>query len=155
MRTVLGRGLQRLDDYLIDLLVRDRARSPRPRLIEQAIQTLLGEAVAPLGHHRTTDPKPLGDLCVLDPVGGRQHDPRALRQRLRRRPAPRPRLKLHALLARQRDLNSNRRRHAHPPPPAATELNDRDTRLGATRSGLCAARALTASPGVCGATPRA
>src|SRR5215216_5307099 len=128
MRRVLGRGLQRAHDHLIDLLVGDRPRPPRPRLVEQPIQTLLGEPVAPLGHHRTTDPEPLGDLGVLEPVGGREHDPRALRQRLRSRPTPRPRLKLRALLAGQRDLNSNRRRHAPTPPPAATELNDHDTR---------------------------
>ena len=49
VRGVLGRGLQRAHDHLLDLLVGDRPRPPRPRLISQAIEAMLGEPVAPLG----------------------------------------------------------------------------------------------------------
>ena len=47
MRRVLRRRLQRLDDHLLDLLVGDRPRAPRPRLIGQPIEAVLGEPVAP------------------------------------------------------------------------------------------------------------
>jgi len=113
MRRVLGRGLQGAHDHFLDLFVGDRPRPTRPRLIDQSIEAVLREPVAPLGHHRTTDPEPLCDLGVLQAVSGREHDPRSLRQRLSRRAPSRPRLKLGAFLAGQIDPNGNRRRHNH------------------------------------------
>ena len=111
VRRVFGRALQRADDHLLDLLVGDRARAPRPRFVEQPIEPMLGEPIAPLGDHRTARGEPLGDLAVRQAIGGQQHDPRALRERLRGRAPPRPRLKLGALLSGQIDPDSNRRRH--------------------------------------------
>ena len=48
--------LQRLDDHLLDLLVGDLARPPRPRLIHQPIEATLDEPPAPLAHRLRRHP---------------------------------------------------------------------------------------------------
>jgi hypothetical protein len=87
---------------------------------------MLGKSSAPLGGHRPVDFKALGDLGVLEPAGGQQHNPGPLRERLRTRPAPCPRLQLRALLIRQLDGNGNVGWHDHLI-PAATDLTPHDT----------------------------
>jgi hypothetical protein len=90
---------------------RSGARAPRPRLIEQSIEPLLSKPAAPHHRHVARDPKPLGDLGVLQAVGRKQDNPRALRERLRARSPPRPRLQLRALVIGQLNPNSNIRWH--------------------------------------------
>jgi hypothetical protein len=92
VRRVARRRLQRLDDHLLDLLVGDRPRPPRPRLIRQAIQAVLGKPRPPLGGHPARDPQPHRDLGVLEATGRQEHDPRPQGQRLRARPPSRPAL---------------------------------------------------------------
>ena len=133
MRRVPRRGLQRLDDHLLDLLVGDRPRLPRPRLIDQPIQAMLGETrERHLRDHRPLHPEPLGDLGVLQTLGRQQHDPRALRQRLRARAPPRPRLQLRALLARSAQSATATRIGHTPPIPRCHRINA--SRHSTTRS---------------------
>jgi hypothetical protein len=47
MRRIARRGLQGLDDHLLGLGVGDLSRQPRSRLIGQALQAVLGKAIAP------------------------------------------------------------------------------------------------------------
>jgi hypothetical protein len=70
-----GRALQGLDDHLLDLFVGHRPRAPRAGLVDEPVETLLGEALAPLGHHRPVHAQALGDLDVRQALGGQQHDP--------------------------------------------------------------------------------
>ena len=116
-----------LHDHLLDLLVGDRPRPPRPRLIAQPVKPMLGEAVAPLGDHRATGPQLLGDLGVRQARGRQQHDPRAQRQRLRGRAPPRPATP--AAHARRRSTRSQRQQMKASTWPSltATELNHQDT----------------------------
>jgi hypothetical protein len=80
--------------------------------VGQPVEALLGEPPAPLADHRPMHPEPLGDLGVVAPVGGQQHDPRAQRERLRAGPTPRPGLQLDALVVGQLDPNRRSDRHA-------------------------------------------
>jgi hypothetical protein len=87
MRRVARRRLQRLDDHLLDLVVADRPRPTRTRLVEQPVESALGKARPPRHRHVARDPESLSDLGVLEALGREQHDPRALRERLRARSA--------------------------------------------------------------------
>jgi hypothetical protein len=93
-------------------------RPARPRLIEQPVEAVLGKPSPPRRGRGARDPQPLGDLGVLASLRGQQHDPRALRKRLRARAAPRPRLQLRPLVAGQFNPNSNIRWHKHLMPAA-------------------------------------
>jgi hypothetical protein len=68
---------------------------------------VLDEPGAPRGRHAARDPQSSGDLSVREPVRGQQHDPRALRQRLRTRPPPCPALQLRALVGIEHHRSSN------------------------------------------------
>jgi hypothetical protein len=116
VRGVLGRGLERGDHDPFDLLIGDRPRLPRPRLVQQSLQSGRGEALAPLRDRRTRDTQLLGDLRIRQTISRRQHDPRAPRQRLRGLAPPRPRLQAGAFILRELDCNSSRSRHARPIP---------------------------------------
>ena len=48
VRGIRRRGLQRRGDQRLDLLVADHPRPARPRLVEQPVEPLLDEPVAPL-----------------------------------------------------------------------------------------------------------
>jgi hypothetical protein len=111
MRRVARGALQRLGDDLLDLSVSDRPWLTRPRLVDQAIQALCGKPRAPLGHHRPADCELLRDLGVRQALGRQQHDPRALRQRLRAGAPARPRLQLLALNLAEHNLHGDRIRH--------------------------------------------
>ena len=111
VRRVLGRRLQRLDDHLFDLVVGDRPWPARPGLVEQPVEPVARKPRTPLAHRRVIQPQTLRDLGVLQPLSRRQHDPRALRQRLSALPPPRPRLQLLPLRLRRLNRNSNRNRH--------------------------------------------
>jgi hypothetical protein len=106
-----GGGLQRRDHHGLDLLVGDRPRPARPRLVEQPLEALGRKPIAPLGDRQTRHTLALGDLRVGQLIGGGEHDPGSQRERLRGlAPAP-PRLQRRSLLFRQSDLNSGRNRH--------------------------------------------
>src|ERR1700733_7854934 len=128
MRCVLRRGLQRLYDHLLNLGVTDRPRFPRAWLINQPIKTISSKPRSPLPYRLLIEGKPLRDLRVLQSLSRRQHDPRALRQRLSTLRTSRPRLQLLTLFIAQN--NFNRYRTWHPPnlKPTPDELTTHDTR---------------------------
>ena len=106
MRTsVRRRGLERLDDDLLDPLVRHRARFARPRLVDQAIQPIARKPPAPLAHRRHRHMQPTRQLGVVLTRSAPQHDPTAQRQRLSRLTPLSPRIKLRELPVRQRDFD--------------------------------------------------
>jgi len=74
---------ERFDDHPLDLVIADRARPARTRLVVQPVEAALGEAAAPTAHGRAVAPKPGRDLLARLPVRSRQHNPAAQRQRLR------------------------------------------------------------------------
>ena len=75
--------LQRLDDHPLDVLVADRARLARARLVMQPIKATLGEAPPPAPDGRRRAPQPRRDLLAGLPVRRRQHDPERNASRLR------------------------------------------------------------------------
>ena len=75
MRRVARSRFERLDDHLLDLGVGDLARLPRPRLVSQTVEPMLGEAVAPLPDRTDRDPEIARDLAVVGARGRGQHDP--------------------------------------------------------------------------------
>ena len=87
---------------------------------------MLGKPRPPDRGRRARDGEPFGDLGVLETLGGQQHDPRALRQRLRARAPTRPRLQLGTLFNRQLNPNSNIGWHELLM-PAAQDLTHHDT----------------------------
>ena len=58
MSGVLRRGLERLDDHLLDLVIGDRSRPPRARFIGQTVQPQPRETVAPLASRADRDSQP-------------------------------------------------------------------------------------------------
>jgi hypothetical protein len=52
----------------------DRPRAPRSRLVEQAVESVLGKPGAPRGSRRARDAQTLADLGVLEAFGRQQHD---------------------------------------------------------------------------------
>jgi hypothetical protein len=100
------------------------ARSTRPRPVAQPLQTMLGESSSPATDQTGRAIKARRDLGVGQPIGGIQHDPRALdvleRQLLRTR---RP-LKHRALILAKLDPVTGRARHPqqiqHPHPDPFT-----------------------------------
>ena len=86
------RRLQRQPDRLGDLVVADLARRAGPRLVEQPVQPVRGEAATPLAHRVGVRPHLGADRLVLHPGCRRQHDPRPPRHRLPGLLRPRQRL---------------------------------------------------------------
>jgi hypothetical protein len=79
MRRAFRLVLERLDDDGLDLVVADLARRAASRLIAQAVESVLGEALAPCAYGLTRHADLGGDRHVVEPLGGRQHDRGALR----------------------------------------------------------------------------
>src|SRR5207248_3819496 len=75
--------LERLHDHPLDVLVADRARLARPRLIVQPVKTTPGEPAPPFPDSRARTAQLGRDLRARAPLRRRQHDPAAKRQRLR------------------------------------------------------------------------
>ena len=121
----LGALSKRLGDHRIDHRVGDRPRLSRPRLIDQTVQPLGLKPPPPLRDRVAMHVQALGDLAGPQPVGDQQHDPRALRERLRGRQPPRPRLQLLALSLGELDRHDRKRWHD-------TTIPDR-TRINASR----------------------
>ena len=97
MRSVLGLCLERLPDQRGDLLVANRARTTRPRLVVEAWEPLRQVALAPRsdrGHRQT---QAFGDVGVALAIGGQQDDSSARREGLRHRSRSRDRDELVAL----------------------------------------------------------
>ncbi|OCB07235.1 hypothetical protein A5644_08910 [Mycobacterium intracellulare subsp. yongonense] len=55
MRGIERRGLQRRGDQRFDPLITDHPGPTRPRLVEQPVEAIGGESIAPLGHHSPRD----------------------------------------------------------------------------------------------------
>ncbi len=112
----VGRGrLQRRGDHRLDLIVGDRARTPRTRLVQQSVQPVGHEPRAPLRHCRPLDSQLCRDLAVRATFGTSQHDPRPQCQRLCRLPTPRPALQRARLIVGEHQLGQFRVRHATEP----------------------------------------
>ena len=69
MRGARGLLLERLDDHPLDVLVSDRARLARARLVMQPIQASLREPPAPLPDRRGMATQPIGYLHAQLPIG--------------------------------------------------------------------------------------
>lgn len=67
MRRVPRRGLQRLDDHLVNVPVSDRPRTTRTRLIEQPVQPIAREPVAPFTDRRVIKREPLSVSVFFKP----------------------------------------------------------------------------------------
>src|SRR4029450_13328257 len=127
---VVGRRLlQRLGDPLLDLLVGDRAGPARPRIIREPLQAFAHEPAHPLATRLLPDPQLLGDLLVARPLGTRQHDLGAQRQRLRGLGPPGPAHKRLPLVGGQYQggLWSSSFGHDETLPHLCSELTTRDT----------------------------
>jgi hypothetical protein len=74
----------------------------------EAVEAALGEAPSPAADRRFVAAEASRDLLARLAVGGRQHDPAAQRERLRRLRAPRPALEHLPLLVAQHDLGTSR-----------------------------------------------
>src|SRR5207245_2378215 len=70
------------------VLVADRARLARPRLVVQTIKAAAREPAPPPPDRRPSAAELRRDLPARPPLRGRQHDPTAKRQRLRARRTP-------------------------------------------------------------------
>src|SRR5437879_6592640 len=82
--------LERLDDHPLDILIVDRARLARTRLVVQPIKATPREATPPTAHRRGCATQPRSDLLAGLTVGRREHDPATERQRLGALWAPGP-----------------------------------------------------------------
>jgi hypothetical protein len=108
VRSVRRRLLQRLDDHPLDLLIADRARFARTRLIVQPIQPLASESPAPLADRVFAAAQPRRDLDTRLTLSRRQHDPATQRERLRARRTPSPTLQHLPLLISQHHVRKRR-----------------------------------------------
>jgi hypothetical protein len=107
VRGVLRRGLERAHEQVGDPLVADGPRGAAARLVAQALEPALGEALAPLADGVLGDAQLRRDRGVAQPLGRPQHDPCPEGQRLGRLAPPRPPLQLGPL----RLAQVQRRRH--------------------------------------------
>ena len=73
------RGLQRLSENLLDLLVVDASRSSAAGRISQRLDLLASITAAPLANRGQRDSFTSGDLGVTQPFRGFQNDPRPQR----------------------------------------------------------------------------
>src|SRR5438093_3558736 len=96
--------LERLHDHPLDVLVADRARLARPRLIVQPVEATPREPSAPLPDRRRVAAQLGRDLAARLTLGRSQHDPAAKRQRLRALRTPSPPPQHLSLLIAQHDL---------------------------------------------------
>jgi hypothetical protein len=103
VRGARGGVLQGPYDHSFDLLVLDRARSARTRLVIEPIQARREKAASPFADRGRVDPQPPRDFLVLPPAARCQHDARSQRHRLSRLAPPGKPLQFRALLIRQND----------------------------------------------------
>jgi hypothetical protein len=82
VRRVARLLVQGLGDHALDRRITDRARRPRPRLIEQPVETLRDEPRAPLADRLRGDRQAFGNLAIGAIGLCGQHDTCAHRQRL-------------------------------------------------------------------------
>lgn len=94
VRRAVGNCLQRLGDHVVHPRVVDRARSARPRGIQQSIKPMLYESGPPLRHGLRRHALPARHHLVVDPIGAGQDDARPQCQRLRRLATQRQRIEL-------------------------------------------------------------
>ena len=99
VRRVCRLLLERLHDHPLHLLVADRARLPRPRLVVQAVEAAPGEPAPPLPDRVVVTAELGRDLLACPALRGRQHDPAAKRERLRALRPPSPPLQHLPLLS--------------------------------------------------------
>src|SRR5215217_3581921 len=106
-RTPVGRPLwsrfERIGDDALDLAIRDRPRSTRPRLVVEPLESKLRESPTPAADCVAIDPQFFRNDLVLTAVRTPQDNACAHRERLRRLAAARIGLKGAPLLASQRD----------------------------------------------------
>jgi len=102
---VVGGGLQRRHDHLLDDLIGHLARLTRSRLVHQPVHSLRGEPGSPLAHRDRIAPQPLRDRLVRRAIRCGEHDPTPQRQRLLRLATSSPPLERLALVIAQHDLS--------------------------------------------------
>ena len=122
--------LERLHDHPLDVLVADRARLARPRLVMQPIEAAPREPAPPLADRRGVTAQLGRDLRARPPLRRRQHDPAAKRQRLRALRTPSPPLQHLPLLTTEHDLRTLR----HDRPQSSSSMR---TTFGANQPGPC------------------
>ena len=110
VRRVWRALLKRLDDHTLDVIIADRPRLARTRLVVQPVQTAPREPPAPAPDSLRAAAQPRRDVLAGLAVTRRQHDPAAQRQRLRARRSPRPPLEHLPLLATEHNLHTLRHR---------------------------------------------
>src|SRR5262245_18684034 len=97
-----------LNASLCRLLVADRARFARPRLIMQPVEAAPGEAAPPLTDRVVVTAQLRGNLLTRKAIRSCKNDPAAIRQCLRALRAPSPPLQRLPLLPSQHDLGTSR-----------------------------------------------
>src|SRR5439155_10316838 len=101
-------------DHAFNVVVADRARRTRTRLVDQPIETPFEKPAAPLPDRRLVHIEFRRHRHVVRAARALQHDPRPLRQRMRRLRPPRPPPQRLAFLVseRQRLLRTTPTSHA-------------------------------------------
>ncbi len=100
--------LERLHDHPPHVLVCDRARLARTRLVMQTTKAASGKPPPPFTDRVVVAAQLDGDLFARATLRSRQHDPAAKRERLRTLRTPSPPLKDSALLVCQHHLGTSR-----------------------------------------------
>jgi hypothetical protein len=121
MRRVVRLLLERLHDHPLDLLIIDRARLPRTRLVVQSVKPARRETHPPAANRGGVTAELLGDLDTRPPLRRRQNNPAAKRERLRRLRSPRPPLQHLPLLTAKHDRRPLR--HNRPPSSSLTRTD--------------------------------
>ena len=101
MRAIGWRLFQGAGDDLRNLLIADRARSPRAWLVVQSVEPVLGKAPTPLADRGGIGPHKIDDRLVLQSIRRCQNNPRPPRQSLRRLSTTRQPFELTPLRLRQ------------------------------------------------------
>ena len=96
--------LERLHDHPLDVVVADRARLARPRLVMQPVEAPPRKPAPPPADRRAGTAQLGCDLPARPPLRRRQHDPATKRQRLRALRPPSPSLEHLPLLVAEHDL---------------------------------------------------
>ena len=92
VRCVGRRGLQGVDDDRFDDVVPDAAYGPGTGGVDEPVETLGGEAMAPLSNGHRVHAEVGGDLAISLPIGTAEDDPAAKRRNNRPRSVAAPSL---------------------------------------------------------------
>src|SRR5215204_1585014 len=125
MRRVAWGLLQGLDDHSLDVVVADRARGTRTRVVMEPVEAAFDEPSTPLADRRPMHTETRRDLDIAAALRAGQHDAAPQRQRLRRgmpSSPPRQRFRL-VVIEDQRCLRTSRRCHDRLPSSLTTEPN--------------------------------